>query len=282
MSIETTAPPIPADGREDGELSFIEGRIEALLGTFAYWRQLAYLFFECWHALFTLKGHRWRYTSNLIIHQVIFSGIDAITVVSFIAAVIGGVVMVQMMSFSPGFQANAFLMGIMSGLIVKELAPLFTALILVGRSGSAITVELGNMRVKRQHEALAAMGIDIVQFFHLPRVAGMVAVSVILNGYFIIMTVVSWIGISFLQGDVDIGTMLSLFAGSLDPGDLAVGVVKAAVIGMTIALICIHQGVNVKHSITEIPQRTSKAIISSFMASFIITMLISVFWYMLP
>lgn len=280
MNKEMAAPSVGMAG-EERELTRLERYLDSRLRLFAYWRQLAYLFMEFWLGLRGLRGNHRRYVKNLTIHQIIFSGIDAVGVVSVIAVVIGGVVLVQMMTFAPGFQSSPFLMGIVTSLITRELAPIFTALILVGRSGSAITIELGTMRVKRHHEALAAMGIDIAQYFYVPRVIGLTVAGILLNGYFIIMTFLSWFVISSFQHGIDIPKMTDLFVGSLHISDLFICIFKGGVLGMAVAIICIHQGVNVKNSVTEIPQRASKAIVTAFISTFIISMFISIGWYMM-
>lgn len=280
MNKEMVAPSVGV-AQEERELTRLERYLDSRLRLFAYWRQLAYLFMEFWLGLRGLRGNHWRYVKNLTIHQVIFSGIDAVGVVSVIAVVIGGVVLVQMMTFAPGFQGSAFLMGIVTSLFTKEIAPIFTALILVGRSGSAITIELGTMRVKGHHEALAAMGIDIAQYFYVPRVIGLTVAGILLNGYFIIMTFFSWFVISSFQHGIDIQKMMLLFVDSLKISDLFISVFKGGVLGMVVAIICIHQGVNVRKSVTEIPQRASRAIVTAFISTFIINMVISVGWYMM-
>lgn len=280
MENEMVGPPPGAAHGERG-VTWLERFLKARLGSFALWRQLAYIFMEFWLGLRALKGNHRRYVTTLTIHQIIFSGIDAVGVVSVVAVVIGGVVLVQMMTYAPGFEASAFLMGIITSLIVKEIAPLLTSLILVGRSGSAITVELGNMRVKHHHEALAAMGIDLAQFFYVPRIIGLTVAGIMLNVYFIMVTFLSWLVISTFQRGSDLGKTITLFAGSLRGGDFIINILKGGVLGMTVALVCIHQGLNVKSSATEIPQRTSRAIITAFIISFVINMVISVGWYVI-
>lgn len=280
MNKELTAPSVGV-AQEERELTLLERYLDSRLRLFAYWRQLAYLFMEFWIGLRALRGNQRRYVKNLTIHQIIFSGIDAVGVVSIIAVVIGGVVLVQMMTFAPGFQSSPFLMGIVTSLFSKEMAPVFTALILVGRSGNAITIELGTMRVKGHHEALAAMGIDIAQYFYVPRVIGLTVAGMLLNGYFVIMTFFSWFVISSFQQGIDMPKMLNLFVDSLHVSDLFISLFKGGVLGMAIAIICIHQGVNVKKSVTEIPQRASKAIVTAFISTLIINMVISIVWYMM-
>lgn len=243
-------------------------------------RDLLFLAADFAGALLALKGSQWKYTRNLIYHQIIFSGIDAIYVVSVLSAIIGGVVMVELMSFSPGFQTDSILMNAMVGLIIREIAPIFSTLILVGRSGSAIAVELGGMRVKRQDDALEIMGINVAPFFHMPRIIGMAVSNMMLNGYFVIMALVCWIAISSFDPKVDLAAMLGLLAGAVRFSDVMLGLFKGLMLGSMVAIVCIHHGMSVKNSATEIPQRTSRAIMESFMFCFVLDGVLSVVWHL--
>ncbi len=230
-------------------------------------------------ALVVLKGNQWKYTRNVIYHQLIFSGVDALYVIGIVAAIVGGVVMVQVFNYSAAFETDALLMQILVSLIVTELSPILTALILVGRSGTAMTVELGGMRIKRHHEALESMGIDIHQYFYIPRIIGLAVSTVILNVYFIMITILSGILISFFKPGLDMWALLHLFTNSLLLSDFAICIFKGAVLGITIALVCIYHGMRVESSSTEIPQQTSGAVVTSFRLCWIINGAISFIWY---
>lgn len=247
----------------------------------SYFRDLGFVFLEFCIGVIRLRENQWRYTKNLIIHQIIFSGIDAIAVVSVISMLVGGVVMVQLLAVSPGFQTDAIMMKVMVGLVTKEMAPIFCSLILVGRSGSAIAVELGQMKIKRHHEALEAMGVNTFNYFNLPRIIGLAVANVILNGYFVIMTLFSWIFISSFHPNIHLAGLLDLVAGSISIGDIVINVIKGVFLGVIIAVVCVYHGGKVEISATEIPQRTSKAIVESFLYCFIFNAAVSVGTYAL-
>ncbi|MBI5178966.1 MAG: ABC transporter permease [Nitrospinae bacterium] len=269
----------PASGNiEQKETHFVR-LIENFLARLAYFRDLGMLVVNFIIALRRLKGNQWNYTKNMIIHQIIFSGVDAIYVVSVISALVGGVVMVQLLAFSPGFQTDAFLMKIMVGLIIKDIAPIFAALILVGRSGSAITVELGQMKLKGLNEALEAMAIDTIQFFHVPRVIGLAVCGMLLNLYFVITALAAWLFISSFQSAVSIREMLILLSGSFTMTEIAICMVKGAALGSAIAFVCLLHGMGVERSATELPQRASRAVVDSFLICFVLDALITVIWY---
>ncbi|MBI3581237.1 MAG: ABC transporter permease [Nitrospinae bacterium] len=259
--------------------SLAERAVKFTLESAAYFRDLGFVFLEFCVGVVRLKENQWRYTKGLITHQIIFSGIDAIYVVSVISMLVGGVVMVQLLSFSPGFQTDAFLMKVMVGLVIKEIAPIFCSLILVGRSGSAIAVELGEMKVKRHHEALEAMGISMFHYFNIPRIIGLAVANAMLVGYFVVMTLFSWLLISSFHQNIHLAGLLDLLAGSLSLGDVALSAAKGGLMGVIIAVVCVYHGGKVESSATEIPQRTSRAIVDSFLYCFIFDAAVSVGFY---
>lgn len=269
-----------AVGGGEVRLTFIEGLLDKFLASLVFLRDIAAMFKNFTLSLYTLTGSRRQYTKRVIIHQIIFSGVDGLYVVGLISAIVGGVIMVQMVVYSPGFQADALLMQILVTTVITELAPLITAIILVGRSGSAITVELGNMKIKGEDLALSSMGIDIVQYNHIPRVIGLAVSNVILNGYFVIIMLASALFISAFQKSVNMAAMLTLFVDSLRLADIVINIVKGLLLGTTIALVCIYHGLRVTNSITEIPQQTSRAIVNSMILCFVISGFISLVWYL--
>src|SRR5690606_35674705 len=76
---------------------------------------------------------------------------------------------------------------LMVGIIIRELAPLLTALIVIARSGTAVASEIGNMRVNREIEALEAMGIHPLSYIVFPRLMGGVVSVVCLAVYFVLI-----------------------------------------------------------------------------------------------
>ena len=265
---------------QSGELTFLEGLLDKFLGSLAFLRDITSMFTNFAAALYTLKRSRWQYTKSIIFHQIVFSGVDALYVVGLISAILGGVVMVQMVAYSPGFQADKLLMQILVTTVITELAPLITTLILVGRSGSAITVEMGSMKIKGDHLALTSMGIDITQYSHLPRVIGLAVSNVILNLYFVLIMLTSALLLSAFQKSVNVADMLSLFIDSLRLSDMMINVLKGALLGTTVALVCIYHGQKVENAATEIPQQTSRAIVNSMVLCFAISAVISLIWYL--
>ncbi|RLA23871.1 MAG: ABC transporter permease, partial [Gammaproteobacteria bacterium] len=111
--------------------------------------------------------------SNLL-GQLIFTGIDAIAMISFLAVLVGIGVTSQLIYIMQAVTGAGDLTEILARLIVSELGPLITGVILVGRSCSAIAVDLGNTKVRGEIEPLEFLGIDVDDYFVVPRIICMV------------------------------------------------------------------------------------------------------------
>ena len=165
--------------------------------------------------------------------------------------------------------------------IVRELGPLLVNFVVIGRSGTAIATELGNMKVSGEVRILDAQGLDPFTYLVLPRVLG-VAVSVFCLT--IIFIVVSFIS-GYLSGGllgVNPGRPLFFFRSvfkAVSPSDVFNLLAKTIIPGILTGIICCMEGLSVSTSITEVPQATTRAVVRSVTALFIVSALVSVFTY---
>ncbi|HZS12660.1 MAG TPA: ABC transporter permease [Nitrospirales bacterium] len=204
-----------------------------------------------------------RETRRVISRQILFTGVDALPVISVIALLLGIIVISQAATQLPKVGAGQLLGNIVVVVLIRELGPLLTAFVIVARSGTAITTELGNMRVGQEVTALELMGIPISQYLVLTRVAGVVLSMVSLTLYFDLVAVFG----GFLVAKVNLTLPFSAFVESvitsLGPMDILSTVIKSVLFGLTVAIICCHHGLSVRSSYTEVPQQTTKAMINS-------------------
>ena len=122
-----------------------------------------------WHALHASDGGcavpsaagTWGDAASSLIRQILFTGVDALPVTSVIALLLGIIIVTQAGTQLPRLGAGGLVGSIIVVTVIRELGPLITAFIVVGRSGTAIATELGNMSVTREVVALRLMGIPI-------------------------------------------------------------------------------------------------------------------------
>lgn len=259
--------------------------VVASIGGYAVkkWRFLRYLAAVTW-AVFTVsfkRGTFRRTVRNVLARQILFTGFEAVRFISLLAFLIGISVVVQAQVWLPR-AGQAHLLGpVLVMVIVRELGPLLVNFVVIGRSGTAIATELGNMNVFGEVRVLDAQGLDPFTYLVLPRVLG-VAISVFcLTVIFIVVSFVSGYLSGVLLGE-NIGRPL-FFARSVlkavTPSDVLNLLAKTIIPGILTGVICCIDGLSVRMSITEVPQATTRAVVRSVTALFLISALVSVFTY---
>jgi phospholipid/cholesterol/gamma-HCH transport system permease protein len=160
---------------------------------------------------------------------------------------------------------------------VGELIPIVIAVLLVGRSGTAITTELGYMRVNREVEALEAIGVNVDYFLVLPRLVGMIVAAV---GLTILTGAAALVG-GFLTAkalnQVSAGLRLGQVLGALTPGTLVLALLKAVIFGLTIGAISSFYGLSVGRHFAEIPRANAQGSTRGFFGCFLLNAVISVY-----
>src|SRR6185295_6559132 len=151
--------------------------------------------------------------------QILFTGVQALALVSVIALFIGATIIIQTGIMAPA-TTGEMLGQILVAVVVRELAPLGTAIVIAGRSGTAISTELGNMKVNSEVLALSSLGVDPLRYVVLPRMVGCVVSVVALMIYFSIVSLSAAFAIGILASGASLSSFQQGVAGSVMPHDL--------------------------------------------------------------
>jgi phospholipid/cholesterol/gamma-HCH transport system permease protein len=178
--------------------------------------------------------------------------------------------------------ADGELLGkIVVAVVLRELSPLITAIIVAGRSGTAIATELGNMKVSGEILALSSLGIDPPRFIVLPRLVASVLSVVALMVYFSVVAVLA----AALLGQAVLGPspieLRSGIARALMPHDLVLFVAKGVGLGTIVGWIACHYGLEVKSSPTEVPKQASAAVVRMLLGAVMYDTALTVVFYWL-
>jgi phospholipid/cholesterol/gamma-HCH transport system permease protein len=197
---------------------------------------------------------------RVTLSQIVFTGAEGLPFVTATALILGATLMLQMRVAAPGLPGE--IVGkVLVTLVLRELAPLVTAIIVASRSGTAIATEIGNMKASLEVLGLASMGIDPARYVVLPRLVAVVVSVVVLMVYFGILSLLGAFALAAVFGTPDLSAIRAGLADTLGVPDLALFAVKGAGCGALVATICCHYGMQVKGSITEVPMLTGKAVI---------------------
>ncbi|HUX22707.1 MAG TPA: ABC transporter permease, partial [Spirochaetia bacterium] len=128
--------------------------------------------------------HRRQLGYKVLTLQILFTGVEAVGVVSVLALALGAVIIIQGLSLLPQFGQGRLVYSILVTVITRELGPILTAFIIIARSGTAIATELGNMVVSHEIEAYVSVGVNPISYLVVPRFIGVTLSLLLLNLYF--------------------------------------------------------------------------------------------------
>jgi len=177
-----------------------------------------------------------------IIRQIYFIGVQSVTVIALIGLFTGMVMGMQLYFALSLFGADGFLGSGVALSMVRELAPVLTAIMLTGRAGSAMTAEIGVMRISEQIDALDIMDINPMRYLVAPKVAASLISFPILTTLFDLIAMWGgWLtGVKLLGANA--GVYWSRVQSSLDWDDIEGGLIKAVVFGVLVCTICCFEG----------------------------------------
>ncbi|MDR2733557.1 MAG: ABC transporter permease [Spirochaetota bacterium] len=211
--------------------------------------------------------------------QILFTGVDGLFVISIVSALLSMVIIIQANTLIPGLGGD-ITASLLVIIIIRELGPVLTAFIIIGRSGTAVATELGNMRISREFDALYSMGIDPVHFIVAPRLVGMIISLLLLGIYFNIIGIMGGYIAAKLQLDLAFDTFILSMLEVLSVWDIYINLVKNFFFGIVISIVCCYHGFRVRSSVTEVPQQTTKAVVNSIFLCFFFDAISAVFFYM--
>lgn len=199
-----------------------------------------------------------------VARQIVFSGWDGIFLVLFIGAAMAISIVALAATLLPTFEATTVMGRVLAHVLVREVAPLMTAILVILRSCGAITVELGNMSWRGEIEGLQTLGIDPIKFVVLPRFAGLaVAVVGLMMLYILAATTAGLLTAQFLDIAPPISHIATNIESFLYPEDLVIAFVKSLLYGGTIASVACYHGLSVRDDITAVPRRASRALVEA-------------------
>ncbi len=213
---------------------------------------------------------------NNLFAQLDFVGVGSIFLVALTGVFSGMVFAHQSTRAFQLFDAESLVGPTVALTLTRELAPVLSALMVTMRAGSAMCTELGTMRVTEQVDALETMAVNPIQYLLVPRVlAGLVMVPLLV----VVFDVTGMCGAYFVAVTVkglSAGTFIERTRQWLGPEDIAEGLIKGAVFGLTVTLIACFKGFRAGGGAKGVGQATTEAMVSSALAVFILDYLVGV------
>ena len=190
-------------------------------------------------------------------------GATALPITALVGFLIGVVLAYLMALQLRQFGAEAFIVNILGISLIRELGPLLAAILVAGRSGSAITAQIGVMRVTEELDAMRVMGIAHGFRLVMPRALALALAMPLIA----VWTSLASLAGGMLSSDLALKVTPAFFAESLpsavEPANLGLAVGKSVVFGVLIALVGCHYGLRVKPNTESLGQGTTASVVTS-------------------
>jgi len=214
--------------------------------------------------------------------QVLAIGVEPVGFVGAVAAFVGISVVVQL-TFWVGEAGQSQLLGpLLVAVVARELGPVLINLVVMVRSGSAMTTELGVLKINGEVRALEAQGNDPFLHLVMPRVLGMAVSTFCLTIVFILAAFASgylfaaWMG----KGSGDLLLFADTVSSAVQPKDVFNILAKSSLPALFASASCCIGGLGVSGSVTEIPHATQRALTRSVAGLFVISAAVSLLTYL--
>lgn len=202
----------------------------------------------------------WQRSDLLIAVQE--AGAESLPIVSLICFLIGMIfAFVGVRQLEP-FGAGIYVADLVAVAMVREMAPIMTAIIMAGRTGAAYAAALGTMKVNEEIDALSSMGVDPVEFLVLPRLVALIVMLPLLSLYGSLMGILGGTVVSLAMLDTGLLQYLTETGDSMQLSSLLGGVFKAFVYGSLVAIAGCQQGMACGSSAMAVGEATTRAVVT--------------------
>jgi phospholipid/cholesterol/gamma-HCH transport system permease protein len=214
------------------------------------------------------------------IHQAMSVGVEALPVVSLIAFFVGLILALQSAYQLRKLGAIHYVAAAVALAVTRELGPLMTAIVVIGRSGSAFAAEIGTMKVNEEIDALETMALEPVHFLVAPKFLAMIIMMPCLTTWADLMGILG----GSLFGVTSAGfTLMSYLHTTLDSlllRDIVTGLVKSVMFGLVITAVGCQEGFSTGLGSEQVGRSTTSAVVKSIFFVVLVDLVFTSIFYL--
>jgi phospholipid/cholesterol/gamma-HCH transport system permease protein len=204
------------------------------------------------------------------------AGLDALPIVGLLAFLLGVVVAYQGAGQLQTYSANIFVADLVGLSMLREFAPLITAIVVAGRSGSAYAAQIGTMVVTEEMDALRTIGIEPQELLVLPKILALVLALPLLTVFADAMGVVGGMLMAQVRLGVGYAEFMERFVKAVRVTDYLIGVLKAPVFAAIIVVIGCFQGFRTQGGADSVGTQTTRSVVQAIFLVIVADALFSV------
>jgi phospholipid/cholesterol/gamma-HCH transport system permease protein len=209
----------------------------------------------------TVVPSHWRW--NSLLNILYSSGYQALPIIALLSFLIGVVLTYQMGLQLRNYGANIYIVDLLGLSVTREFAPLITAIMVSGRTGSSYTASIGMMKLNQEIDALDTMGVTPAELLLIPRILGLLIALPLLTMWSDIFGIVGGMVMSNNMLGITWYDFLHRFPHVIPLRSLLIGLGKAPVFALIIASIGCFQGMQVKNSADSVGENTTRSVVAA-------------------
>ncbi|CAD7033932.1 STAS domain-containing protein [Pseudorhizobium halotolerans] len=213
-----------------------------------------------------------------VVNQIDHMGVRAVPIIMLMSFLIGAIIAQQGAFQLRYFGAEIFVVDLVGILQLREIGVLLTAIMIAGRSGSAITAEIGSMKMREEIDALTVIGLNPVGVLIFPR---LVALTIVLPLLTIIANFSALYGaavVAFTYSGITFDTFLSRLHEAIDHTSVASGMIKAPFMALAIGIVAAVEGMKVGGSAESLGRHVTASVVKSIFAVIVMDAFFAIFY----
>jgi phospholipid/cholesterol/gamma-HCH transport system permease protein len=226
----------------------------------------------------SLIAHPRRFPGRALVRQLELVGVDALFIIGLMSFLIGIVIAQQGAVQLQQFGAETLTVNLVGRITLRELGVLMTAIMVAGRSGSAFAAQIGTMKLTEEIDAMRTIGVSPVEVLVVPRILAAMIMMPLLGLYSAAVAIIGGAVIGELSLGIPFFTFLSRIQEVVPDFDLYVGLIKAPVFGLIVAMAGCYQGMQVSGNAEDVGLRTTKAVVQAIFAVIVLDAFFAVFF----
>jgi phospholipid/cholesterol/gamma-HCH transport system permease protein len=213
-----------------------------------------------------------------VVKQCYQLGVRAVPVVGMLSLIIGLIIALQSAVQLRQFGAGTYIVDLIGLSMTREMGPMMTAVIIAGRSGSAIAAEVATMRVTEELDALEVMALAPVRYVVVPKFLAMTAAIPVLTAFSVMVGIGGGMAISAAYLRIMPITFLQQLVDVLRVNDLVIGVLKSFFFGWAIVVVASHFGMQASGGAEGVGRATTQSVVASIFAVIMLNALFSLMY----
>ncbi len=206
------------------------------------------------------------------------AGLDAVPIIAFLCFFVGMVVAFIGATTLAQFGATIFVVELVGFGVLRELGGVLVAIIIAGRTNSAFTAQIGAMKMRQEIDAMQTLGLDPMHVLVAPRVLAMMIMVPVLTFIGMLTAIAGGMAVGWMVLDINPTVFFNRLQDNVPLDQFWIGMSKAPVFGLAIALIGCRQGLEVGGSVQSLGHHTTKSVVQALFAIIVIDALFAIFY----